>query len=92
LSLVRFHLPPMMRTWLPSLAATRGFGAGLAAEDLGRMGLLSLFGSLGANNGVRVQQYSSNASLTAKAGGERLDAGGAQAWSCQPALMGRWLG
>ena len=36
-------MPPMMRTWLPSLAATRGLGAGLAAEDLGRMGLLSLF-------------------------------------------------
>jgi len=31
---------------LPSLAATRGFGAGLAAEDFGRMGLLSLFGCL----------------------------------------------
>jgi len=28
------------------LAATRGLGAGLAAEDLGRMGLLSLFGGL----------------------------------------------
>lgn len=33
----------MMRTWLPSLAATRGLGTGLAAEDVGRMAVLSLF-------------------------------------------------